>query len=522
MKMKYFRYSLLFLLTLLFSLMLFVTVSAEGAEDRDLTVALSIPDSGSVTIKVDGREQTGLTAKVSAGATVELAIKPKDGYSFEQWSATPVLPDLADPSANTVSFTMPDSNVSISAVLQKKISQEYTFSIMINDTSYGTATVNGDFWGATTKDKMIVEGEKVTLKASPNPGFKFSKWVDKNNVLKDVDLSGSEVSFTMPDGDVALYLEFDFIVYYFNVVVSGEGEVEIDGKEKNSAGKYECTVGEEIAIAATPADEYVFIGWYSNNYAEYESYEDASTTLICPASDFTVTANFASSVKEVTLASSPGGKAMINMNSVEGAMLPSEEPVRCGVDQIYKLIAVPEEGYVFSHWECSASETVFSNSKSKETDFTMPDDNCTVTAVFVKGVYRVLLETTAGGNATVTEGTFEIGTKVELLASPLPGYVFSHWECAIEGVLENPTAAKSGAVIPGSDVEIRAVFVLEATFDPQTSTPQDIDDGEGFPWLAILLVFLLSAAAIVLIIVREKYNLSYLYLIKKFFTDKKK
>ncbi|MBR4288733.1 MAG: hypothetical protein IKT50_04780, partial [Clostridia bacterium] len=206
----------------------------------------------------------------------------------------------------------------------------------------------------------------------------------------------------------------------------------------------------------------------------------------------------------------------------EGAMLPSEEPVRCGVDQIYKLIAVPEEGYVFSHWECSASENVFSNSKSKETDFTMPNENCTVTAVFVKGVYRVLLETTAGGNATVTEGAFEIGTKVELNASPLPGYVFSHWECAMEGVLENPTAAKSVAVIPGSDVEIRAVFVLAATFDPQTSTPQDTDDGEGFPWLAILLVFLLSAAAIVLIIVREKYNLSYLYLIKKLFINKKK
>lgn len=517
MKTKCFRCSFLFLLTFVFSLMLCFFVSAEGEEGRNLNVSLSVSDSANITVKVDGREQTGLSAKVSAGSSVEITVKPNTGYTFEQWNSIPVLPDLVDPSATTVSFAMPDSDVTLTAVLQKKIPQEYSFSVTINDTSYGTADVNGSYWGATTKDKMILEGTKVTLKANPNSGFKFTKWVDKNNVLKDVDLSGSEVSFTMPDGDVDIYLEFNYIVYYFNVELQGEGKVEIDGKEKNSAGKYECTVGEEIAIVATPAEEYVFIGWYSNNYAEFESYEESTTTLICPASDFTVTANFASSVKELTLVSSIGGKAMINLNSTDGATIPTDEPIRCGVDQIYKLVAIPETGYKFSHWESSVSENAFSNPKSVNTDFTMPNDNCTVTAVFVKGNYRVLLETTAGGNATVTEGAFEMGTKVELNAAPLPGYVFSHWECAVGGVLENPTAAKTNAVIPGSDVEIRAVFVLQATFDPQVSTPQDTDDGDGFPWIAILVVFLLSACAIALIIIREKYNLSYAYLIKKFF-----
>ncbi len=517
MKTRCFRCSFLFLLTFVFSLLLCFSVSAEGEEDRNLNVALSAPDGASVTIKVDGQEQSGLTAKVKAGITVEVTVKPNAGYTFEQWNSTPVLSDLADPSATTVTFAMPDSDVTLSAVLQKKIPQEYSFRIIINDTSYGTADVNGSYWGATTKDKTFLEGTKITLKANPNSGFKFVRWADNNNVLKGVDLSGSVVSFTMPDGDVELYLEFDFIVYYFDVVIQGEGDVEIDGKEKNSAGKYECTVGEEIAITATPAEEYVFIGWYSNNYAEFQSFDESTTTLTCPSSDFTVTANFASSVKELTLTSSDGGKAMINLNSAEGAMLPTDEPIRCGVEQIYKLVAAPEKGYKFSHWECSVSGNVFSAPNSLNTDFTMPNDNCTVTAVFEKGAYRVLLETTAGGNATVTEGAFEMGTKVELNASPLPGYVFSHWECAVEGVLENPTAAKTNAVIPGSDVEIRAVFVLQATFDPQVSMPQDTDDGEGFPWLAIVLVFLFSACAIALIIIREKYNLSYRYLIKKLF-----
>lgn len=532
MKIKGLRCFFLFLFTLVMSVLLCLSASAEGEEGHDLTVSLSLPDSAAITIKVDDQEIAELATKVQVGATVEVTINPNAGYIFEQWNSTPVLAELVDPSATTVSFIMPDSDVTLSAVMQNEIPQEHAFRIVINDASYGTAAVNGAYWGAITEDKMILAGDTVVLKANPNSGYKFSKWVDNNNVLKDVDLSASEVSFTMPHGDVELLLEFDIVVYYFNVVIQGEGEVTIDGKEKNSAGKYVCTVGEEIAIMASPAELYVFAGWYSNNHAAFVNYEDVSTTLICPASDFTVTANFAPLEKDLTLTASTGGKVMIDLNSGNGPMLPGEDPIRCGVDLSYMLVAVPDKGYVFSRWECSVSGNVVSDAKNANSEFTMPNEDCTIKAVFEKGSYRVLLETTAGGSATVTEGSFKMGTKVELIASPSPGYVFSHWECAVEGVLENPTAAKASAVIPGSNVEIRAVFVLEATFDPSVSVTQNQDTNNNtdknvkdnndgsFPWLAILLAFLLSACAIILIIIREKYNLSYRCLVEKFFMKK--
>ncbi len=483
---------------------------------RVLNVTLSEPEGADVNIKVDGVEQTGLSMQVKLDSRIEVTITPNQGYNFEQWVATPLLSEIADPTATSISFKMPDTDVTLAASLQKHVPQNYSFRLIINDTSFGTASVNGDYWGATNKEKMILEGTEVVLKANPNAGYKFSKWTCQSGPLKDADLSGSEISFTMPAADVEIYLEFEAVVYYFEVIVQGEGTVELDGKEVNSAGKYECTVGEEIPILATPAEEYVFTGWYSNNYADFENFDEAATTLICPASDFSITANFASSVKELTLASSEGGTAVLTLNSSDGALVPSGEPIRCGVDQIYKLIATPSTGYVFSHWECSVTTGNFSDEKDDKADFTMPNEDCTVTAVFVKGSYKVILEQTAGGEASVTEGLFEMGTKVELKAAPLAGYVFSRWECAMEGVVEDPAALTTNAVIPGSDVVIRAVFTLQATFTPNVSSGQDLDDEGGFPWVAIIVVLFLSVSAIVLIIVRERYNLSYRYLIKKF------
>lgn len=523
MKTHRFRISFLFLFVLLFSLVLCFSVSAEEDEGKAFNITLTEPNSATVSVKVDGETQSGSALHVAPGSAVSVSITPNSGYTFEKWTSAPSLAEISDPAMTDISFTMPDEDVSLSAVLKKAEAKEYTLSITINDTSYGAADVNDSFWGATIREKKFKEGTTITLKANVNAGYRFVKWTDLNTSLVGVDLSGREVTFAMPDRDVSLHLDFEAIVYYFNVVVQGEGEVEVEGKEKNSSGKYECTVGEEIPVLATPGEEYEFLNWYGNNYSEFENFDEPSTTLICPASDFTVTANFASSVKELTLTSTVGGSARLGVNASEGtSALPSGEPIRCGVDQIYRLEAIADTGYVFSHWECTTTLGKFSDDKAANAEFTMPNDDCTVTAVFIKGTYRVILEKPTGGTATVTEGAFEMGTTVNLAATALPGYVFSYWDCAMEDVVADPTAAETTAVIPGSDVKIKAVFVLKANVDPNVSTPQDSDDGSGFPWGAIVVVFLLSAAAIALIIVREKYNLSYRYLVKKLWKQIKK
>lgn len=516
-----FRVSFLLIISVLFALLLTFSAYAAGEEESQLSVTLSEAASATVTIEVDGVAQTGSSVKVAAGKTVKITVAPASGYRFEKWTAPSALPDLMDSQETVISFTMPDSDVSFSAVMKKAEAVEYNLSILINDTSFGAADVNDSYWGATVKERKFRPGDSIVIKANANSGYRFVKWDDINSTLagvEGVDLSAKELRFTMPDRNVSLYLEYEPIVYYFDVVIQGEGTVEIEGKTLNEAGKYECTVGEEIAILATPGEEYVFLGWYGNNYADFENFDEAHTTLICPASDFTVTANFASSFKEMTPIATQGGS--IHLGTVSGvgsSAVPSGEPVRCGVDQIYRLEAIPDRGYVFSHWETSHGGISEDKIKSSVAEFTMPNFDCTVTAVFTKGSYRVIVSTRFGGEVQGPEGTFEMGSTVSLKATPYAGYEFSHWDCKIKDVVANTEASETTAVVPGSDVEIQAVFILKTVIDPNTSGSDLTDDGDGFPWLAILVIFLLSSVAIALIIVREKYNLSYGYLIKKLF-----
>ena len=109
--------------------------------------------------------------------------------------------------------------------------------------------------------------------------------------------------------------------------------------------------GESLKSVATPSKgTYLFSGWSATNGAEFSSAEAESSSVICPASDFTVRAQFASAIKDLTVTSTEGG-----------SVSPREGKMRLGVDNILDLLAVPDEGYVFSNWECSSADGRFSS-----------------------------------------------------------------------------------------------------------------------------------------------------------------
>ena len=363
--------------------------------------------------------------------------------------------------------------------------------------------------------KQFAPGEKVKVDATPYDGFRLVRWIDQTGAI---DVSKAEdgwekltaFEFVMPEKDVNLSIEFEPITFYFTFKIKGKGEVLIDGKEKNKAGKYECTVGEEILISAVPEDDYAFVNWMGTNSADFSDYDKADTMLICPASDFTITANFASSVRKLTLVCGEGG-----------TISPEPGEMQMGVETICNLKATPAPGYEFLKWECSSKNGKFKDAKSASTEFTMPEENCTVTASFIKGGYRLEVLASAGGKVEGGTGVYEMGEKVMLQAIPHDGYVFSHWESSVKGVISELKNQKAEAVIPGENVKITAVFVLKSALSPNASDATSPSDGSSFPWGILIVVFFLSSAAIALIILREQFNLSYRYLIKKWLFKKK-
>ena len=65
-------------------------------------------------------------------------------------------------------------------------------------------------------------------------------------------------------------------------------------------------------------------------------------------------------------------------------------------------------------------------------------------------------------------------------------------------------------------MKVTAVFVLKASIEPEETLPPE-EEENGFPWVILVVIFAVSAVAITLVILREQLNLSYRYLVGKWY-----
>lgn len=470
-----------------------------GDVKKEYTVSISTTpsDFGSVDILLGEKIVLDQSVTVSEGAEITLVARPKQGYVLKEWVSKNVDFELPDDQLSSSEITLSvQGNIALEAVFEKEVL--YSLTIERDD-------ISGESYIVSEKNTFRA-GETVRVDATPYDGYAFVEWNESCTTFdfSDDQKVNSKLEFIMPAEDVVLTMKFKPIVYYFTVEVQGTGEVEVLEKELNAAGKYECTVGEEIAISAVAGEEFTFVSWTGVNGAEFSAFDQEETTLTCPAADFTVTANFASSVMELTITSGEGG-----------SVSPQEGTFRMGVENVFNMTAVPDEGYVFAGWECSSDKGKFSSPKEQSTAFVMPDENCTVTATFQKGGYTLKLTASAGGTVEGETGKYEMGEKVSAQAKPMKGYEFSRWECSVRGAVLYPDMAKTEIVMPGSNLEVTAIFALKTSAQPTVTSRPSAEGKDTFPWVGLVLVFVLSAIAITLVIVREKYNLSYRYLLRR-------
>lgn len=459
-----------------------------------LCLSLSLPalaETCTVTvIQPQNGDATVSKSLVELGETVRIKAIPHPGYRFERWELVSGRLDLDLFTAEQ--SIKPAENVELNALFVPDL---YRVSVESGDLSGGSFSID---------HRECAPGTAVSVTASPYEGYSLIHWTCDDEELSLTGDTELTVTFTMPARDVVLTAHFELIKYRFRVITGAGGKVLVNGRTPNGSGEYEASFGEEIELLAEPADNYLFSGWTASNGAELSGAESESVTVLCPASDFTIRAQFASAIKDLNVTSTEGG-----------SVSPREGTMRLGVDNILELLAVPDEGYVFSAWECSSEEGRFSNPKSASATFTMPDADCTVTAVFVKGGYRLTLVPTVGGRVNDAAGNYEMGEQVPVVATPEAGYEFSRWECDLPGVVWDREARETVVTMPGEDVKLTAVFTLIGGSARKTDPGEKENGGTAFPWAALIAVLVLSGIAIALIVVRERYNLSYRYLFRK-------
>lgn len=220
------------------------------------------------------------------------------GYRLEKKSATTnnqwevVTSSVANPSSGTVvTAVINDTNVALRFSNLTSSQNAYMFDLKI----YGNYTPTGTQYLLTTglnipdagtivrtpySDEYI-EGSVIKLSATPNFGYKFSKWVDVNNA--DSELSAQNPYTITMDAAKNIKAVFETVTTYnftLNKMGSTWGEILVSPEPVN--GKYE--EGTEVTMQVIPNPVTSFSYWEDNSTA-------LSRTVIIN-SDVTYTATF--------------------------------------------------------------------------------------------------------------------------------------------------------------------------------------------------------------------------------------
>ena len=380
-----------------------VTLTPQYTEKAPETYELKVTDA-KVTLK-DGSAVADLTA-VSVGTELVVTAPKKDGYTFTGWEKDG-LPADAKIDGATITFKMPANNVTLTPQYKKN--------------TY-TLTVDG-------KPELRTFGEEVAVTAPEKEGHTFTGW-EKDGLPADANIDGANVTFTMPANNVTLtpqYTEnapktYKLDVSYATITLKDGGAV---------ADLTAVPVGTELkATADDDTETSVFKNW---NCTGLELTEEQRTARVVyftmPDHDVNLEAVFVTPTKpEPKTYKLDVSYATITLK--DGGAVADLTAVPVGTE--LKATADDDtETSVFKSWNCTGLELTEEQRTARVVEFTMPDHDVNLTAVFTTSVTPdnppapsddgggAIVIVAAVGGAAIGAGAYYIGTTA-YLKSVLP------------------------------------------------------------------------------------------------------
>ena len=324
----------------------------------------------------EGGTITG-TGVYEADAQAVLTATANTGYTFTNWTENgTVVSTNAE-----YSFTVTTSRTLVANFELNT----YTITASANPAEGGTMTGAGEY----------THGQMVTLRATANAGYAFVNWTENGSVVSNTASYMFEAT-----ADRALVANFDAVTYTINASANPA-----DGGTISGTGNY--AYGQNITLAATANDGYIFANWTENGFVVSSNAEYSFTVT----SDRTLVANFGATTYTVTASANPteGG-------TIEGAgdYVPG---------QTVYLIATANEGYTFVNWTENGS-VVYTNPSYQ---FTAISDR-TLVANFEINTYTIIASANPFAGGTIEgDGNYTYGQTATLTATANTGYEFVNW-----------------------------------------------------------------------------------------------
>jgi len=397
-----------------------IRATFEQAEATFHTLTVGVTGSGSTT-PTAGQHTYG------AGAVVSIIANAATGYRFVNWTGN--VGSVANVNAASTTVTM-NGNYSITANFEQTPTTYYTLTM---------AATGGGSINPAVGQHSYAAGTVVPIIASAAGGFYFVNWT--GNVGSIPNVNSASTTITM-NGNYSITANFAVIPpgqYSLTISSGAGGSVTTPGQ-----GTFIYGPGTVVNLVATPAGAYGFVNW-TGNVSTIANVTAASTSITINNS-YSITANFSGAGPPVpynlTISSSAGGSVTT----------PGQGTFGYGSGMVVNLVATPASGYRFVNW--TGNVGTVANVTAASTTITM-SGNYSITANFAvipPIQYSLTISSTAGGSVT-TPGqgafTYNTGTVVNLVASPLGGYRFVNWTGSVATVA-NVTAASTTITMNGN------------------------------------------------------------------------
>ena len=364
---------------------------------NDIVVAAQLEQLYKITIA-----EGCTTDKEWAAAGEKVTVKqptPPEGHLYT-WKFEGVKIPGAQVSHPEVTFTMPENDVNITVVLGVV---DFFVSIEGGTIEYGDQILEDE--------AQVRYGTDVTIKANAPTGMRFTGWTIEGVTVENTSVT--ELTFTMPAGNVTATANYDFEAY--TIKVTG-----------GTANKTTAHYGDKVTITAdAPETGMKFTSWTLNGVTVNDKTK-AELTFTMPAKDVTATANY---VFEDYAIKVTGGWAQVN----DGGLSPTL--VAHYGDTVKIKAAAPEKGKRFTGWTITGVDTSELVLTDRELTFTMPAGNVTATANYDFEDYEIKV---TGGTANKT--TAHYGDSITITADEITGKKFTGW--TLDGVTVEDLSAK--------------------------------------------------------------------------------
>ena len=196
--------------------------------------------------------------------TVVLEAIPDENSVFIEWQGD--IPYSVDKTENPISISM-NYNKDIYAVFYKK------YNITINQSGDGAGTIS-----TATGSYNYIEGDEVTLSATPNAGSTFSGWSGDYSSY-DKDITFTLDSSVFKDNDIEIGAGFKHNIWTVMVYMDGDNNLEENGQADLNEMEDSNLIGSGINVIVLFDKAWSFYGDNSILYqVRYDTSEELSST----------------------------------------------------------------------------------------------------------------------------------------------------------------------------------------------------------------------------------------------------